>query len=191
MPMIKTCHAALDPHHMDGNLMMVMTGALALPILPLEIKTFCTKLLRISDTDSDRFVVYVFSELKWATDHETAVSWPARDICVCAGMCGFVCLSMRLHLCLHVSVCVCLCIIAPSHSNYKPHLIHFPIDAKKKKKKISTNTLSLCSFRGHWEWRKHLIWFSSVPLKPVCSTEFLAVLWLQWRDDQSQQGECD
>lgn len=74
MPMIKTCHAALDPHHMDGNLMMVMTGALALLILPLEIKTFCTKLLRISDTDSDRFVVYVFSELKWATDHETAVS---------------------------------------------------------------------------------------------------------------------
>lgn len=48
--------------------------------------------------------------------------------CVCAHECGFVCFSMRTYLCLHVSVCDCLlCIIAPSHSNYKMHLIHFPI----------------------------------------------------------------
>lgn len=56
--------------------MMVMTGSLNADALSLslKIKTLGTKMLRISETDSDLFVVYVFSELKWATDHETAVS---------------------------------------------------------------------------------------------------------------------
>lgn len=57
--------------------MMVMTGALIadMPLsLSQKVKTFCKKTLRISDIDSGLFMVCVFSELKWATDHETAVS---------------------------------------------------------------------------------------------------------------------
>lgn len=44
---------------------------------------------------------------------------------------AFACPPMCLCLCLHLCV---FCIIAPSHSNYKMHLIHYPIEGKKKKK---------------------------------------------------------
>lgn len=44
-------------------------------------------------------------------------------------VCVYVHVWVRVSVCVPVSLfaCVCLCIIAPSHSNYKMHLIHFPI----------------------------------------------------------------
>lgn len=58
--------------------MMAMTGALnadmPLSLSQKKFKTFCTKMLKISDKDSSLFMVHVFSGPKWAADHETAVS---------------------------------------------------------------------------------------------------------------------
>lgn len=63
------------------------------------------------------------------------------ETCVCVCVCGLVSIYAPVSLFACVcTVCVCLCIIAPSHINYKMHLIHF------QEKNITISTL--CKFKG-------------------------------------------
>lgn len=77
-------------------------------------------------------------------------------MCVCARMYGFVCLSVLLYLFLFFLFTRVACIISLLHSNYKMHWIHFTIEQK-------TSAPTPYPWYGDSEWRKHLIWFSSVP----------------------------
>ncbi len=138
MPMIKTRHAALD-----GNWWWQWQALWMLICLWYFLQKLRHSAQNRSESGTQTVIclwyMYFLNENGLQTIKQLCLD--LLETCVCACMCVLARLSMRPYLCLHVSLCVCLCIIAPSHSNYKMHLIHFLIEEKKN---ISTNTLSLC-----------------------------------------------